>query len=105
MTDYPRFQACDGPRDECYRKHHGAAIVEWMFRAADWWLKRRNERTSELKKPGLPGQRRPMAVRGWPPQTCLAPIVGVKPLMATIRARAGRTPSSGWQTGATQSMG
>jgi hypothetical protein len=44
MTDYPRFRACEGPRDECYREHHGAAIVEWTFRVADWWLKRRDAR-------------------------------------------------------------
>lgn len=42
MTDHPRFQMADGGPDNSYRHHHGAALVEWAFRAADWWLKHRN---------------------------------------------------------------
>ena len=42
MTDHPRFQMADDVPDECYRHHHGAALVEWVLRAADWWLKHRS---------------------------------------------------------------
>jgi hypothetical protein len=42
MTDYPRFQMARGEPDECHRHYHGAALVERVLRAADWWLKRRN---------------------------------------------------------------
>jgi hypothetical protein len=41
MTDYPRFQMARGEPDECHRHYHGAPLVEWVLRAADWWLKRR----------------------------------------------------------------
>ena len=46
MTDHPRFRMADGGPDKCYRQHHGAALVEWVFRAADWWLKHRDAITS-----------------------------------------------------------
>jgi hypothetical protein len=39
MTDHPRFQVARSRPEDCHRQHHGAALVEWVFRAADWWLK------------------------------------------------------------------
>ena len=50
MTDHPRFRIATLNSDICYRHYHGAAAVEWSFRAADWWLSRR-ERMSQ-DKPG-----------------------------------------------------
>jgi hypothetical protein len=46
MTDHPRFQIANNPPDDCYRQHHGAALVAWVFRAADWWLKHRDATTT-----------------------------------------------------------
>ena len=42
MTDYPRFQMPREEPDICHRHHFGAALVEWVFRAADWWLLHRD---------------------------------------------------------------
>ena len=41
MTDYPRFQIANSEPDDCHRQYHGGALVEWVFRAAGWWLKHR----------------------------------------------------------------
>ena len=46
MTDRPRFQMADGAHDECYRHHHGAVLVAWVFRVADWWLKQPDAMTN-----------------------------------------------------------
>lgn len=46
MTDHPRFQMADDAPDECYRQHHGAVLVAWVFRAADWWLTHRGAMTN-----------------------------------------------------------
>ena len=46
MTDRPRFQVASSLPDDCYRQHHGAALVAWAFRAADWWLKHRDPTTT-----------------------------------------------------------
>ena len=34
MTDHPRFQIVTSEPDWCYREHHGAALVAWLFGAA-----------------------------------------------------------------------
>jgi hypothetical protein len=41
MTDHPRFQIANREPDECHRQFHGGALVEWVFRVADWWLEHR----------------------------------------------------------------
>jgi hypothetical protein len=46
MTDHPRFRVAINAPDHCYRQHHGAVLVEWAFRVADWWLKHRDATNS-----------------------------------------------------------
>ena len=44
MTDHPRFQIVHCSPEQCYRQYHGAALVTWVFSAAEWWLSRRSRR-------------------------------------------------------------
>ena len=46
MTDHPRFQVARSRPEDCHRQHHGASLVEWSFRAADWWLERQATSTT-----------------------------------------------------------
>ena len=51
MTDHPRFQIANGGSDRCYRQYHGAAVVEGVLRAADWWVGRRSRAPLAAPRP------------------------------------------------------
>lgn len=42
MTDHPRFRPMNGVPGEQHRHYHGAPVVDFVFRLADWWLDFRN---------------------------------------------------------------
>jgi hypothetical protein len=57
MTDYPRFQMARRQPDDCFRQHHGAALVACVFHVADWWLEHRDATiTTPLSSLSLAGR-------------------------------------------------